>query len=118
MNVLIVDDSRAMRMIVARTLRQMSVQVRSITEAGDGTEALPLVAANRYDLIICDWNMPQMNGMELLRELRKSGVDTRFGFCTSEATPEMRVQGMQAGAQFFVTKPFTAESFQFAMKAA
>lgn len=118
MNVLIVDDSKAMRMIVARTLRQMSIQVQAITEAADGSEALPLAKANKYDLIICDWNMPQMNGIDFLRELRKAGVRTRFGFCTSEATPDMRVIGMQAGAQFFVTKPFTAETFQTAMKAA
>ncbi len=118
MNVLIVDDSKAMRMIVTRTLRQMSITVSSITEAADGSEALPIAKAGKFDLIICDWNMPIMNGIDFLREIRKAGVRTRFGFCTSEATPDMRALGMQAGAQFFVTKPFTADTFQLAMKAA
>ncbi len=118
MNVLIVDDSRAMRMIVTRTLRQMAVAIDSITEAADGSEALPIVKAGKFDLIICDWNMPIMNGIDFLRERRKAGVATRFGFCTSEASPDMRILGMQAGAQFFVTKPFNADTFQFAMQAA
>lgn len=115
MNILIVDDSRAMRLIVARTLRQCSVPITSITEAADGSEALPIAKAKAFDLIICDWNMPTMNGLELLRALREAGVRTRFGFCTSESTPEMRVLGMNAGASFFVTKPFTAESFDAAL---
>ncbi|MSQ03694.1 MAG: response regulator [Myxococcales bacterium] len=115
MKVLIVDDSKAMRMIVSRTLRQMSITIESITEATNGSEALALTQTREFDLIICDWNMPVKNGMDFLQDLRKSGVRTRFGFCTSEATPNMRIVAMRAGAQFFVIKPFTADTFQTAM---
>lgn len=117
MDVLIVDDSRAMRMIVARTLRQTTLVVSSVTEAADGAEALPLATARRFDIILTDWNMPRMNGIDLLRALRRAGNDTPIGFCTSEGTAEMRDMAMESGATFFVTKPFTAATLEAAMTA-
>ena len=109
MNVLIVDDSKAMRMIVSRTLRQAGYGDGSLREAADGAEALAAIQSEKPDLVLSDWNMPEMNGIELLRALRAEGSDVRFGFITSESTDEMREQAKAAGAEFLLAKPFTAD---------
>jgi two-component system chemotaxis response regulator CheY len=83
-----------------------------VIEAENGREALELVTANAPDLILSDWNMPEMTGVEVLRALRSAGVQTPFGFVTSEATQEMRAAAAAAGALFLITKPFTAETFR------
>jgi two-component system chemotaxis response regulator CheY len=112
MQILIVDDSKAMRMILIRTLRQAGFTNYQAAEAGDGAEALHAVQASKPDLILSDWNMPKVSGLELLTTLNKSGCKVKFGFVTSESTPEMRVAAMQAGALFLLTKPFTPARLQ------
>jgi two-component system chemotaxis response regulator CheY len=112
MRILIVDDSRAMRMIVRRTLRQAGFDGCAEVEAANGREALDQVQAVAPDLILSDWNMPEMNGLELLRELKRRGSSATFGFVTSESSPDMQVAALQEGALFFITKPFTADKFQ------
>ena len=62
-------------------------------------------------MVLSDWNMPEMNGIEFLKALRAEGNTTRFGFVTSESTADMKEQAVLAGATFFITKPFTAEAF-------
>ena len=111
MKILIVDDSRVMRQIVTRTLRQAGFGGHDLVEAADGRQALDLAASERPDLIISDWNMPELTGVEVLRRLRAAGNGVRFGFVTSECTPEMQEQAREAGAEFFIVKPFTAERF-------
>jgi two-component system chemotaxis response regulator CheY len=115
MKVLIVDDSRVMRQIVSRTLRQAGYDDLDLVEAENGREAYDVVQAERPDLVLCDWNMPEMNGIDLLRNLRSGGHTVPFGFVTSEGTTEMREQAAAAGALFLVAKPFTAESFAEAL---
>ena len=83
MKILIVDDSKAMRMIVKRTLRQAGLGGHEVEEAGNGVEALPLVASWQPDLVLSDWNMPEMNGIDFLRALRAQGNEVRFGFVTA-----------------------------------
>jgi two-component system chemotaxis response regulator CheY len=112
MKILIVDDSKAMRMIVQRNLRQAGYGEATFVEACDGAEALSVAIAESPDLIVSDWNMPVKNGIEFLIELRAAGHRTQFGFVTSESTDEMRQQAIDAGADFFIVKPFTAETFQ------
>ncbi len=90
MRILIVDDSRAMRMIVARTLRMAGYDEHELIEAVDGLHALEVVAQEPPDVVLCDWNMPQMSGLELLTALRSAGWRIPFGFVTSEASPQMR----------------------------
>ncbi|MBV1893210.1 MAG: response regulator [Ilumatobacteraceae bacterium] len=109
MRILVADDSKAMRMIVIRTLRQSSVQIDEIREAVDGADALAAVPDFRPDLILSDWNMPNMNGLEFLTELRAKGDETMFGFVTSESNPAMREQALSAGAGFLLTKPFDGD---------
>jgi len=114
LRILVVDDSRAMRMIVRRCLREAGYGDCEVTEAGNGLEALDRIREAAPDLVLSDWNMPEMNGLELLKSLKGTGI--RLGFITSEGTPEMRMTAMASGAQFLVAKPFTAESFQRALK--
>jgi two-component system, chemotaxis family, chemotaxis protein CheY len=116
MNVLIVDDSKAMRMIVRRTLRQAGYERFAVSEAGSGMEAFNAATAASPALILCDWNMPEMSGLELLEKLKNAGCPSKFGFVTSESTEEMRETALQAGAEFLVTKPFTPESLKAALK--
>jgi two-component system chemotaxis response regulator CheY len=111
MKILIADDSRVMRQIVTRTLRQAGFGDHDLVEAADGQEALNLAISEKPDLVISDWNMPEMTGVDVLRKLRSSGNDVKFGFVTSESTPEMQQQAEAAGAAFFIVKPFTAERF-------
>lgn len=112
MNILIVDDSRAMRMIVRRTLRQTGIQLDTVEEAANGQEGLEKMAEFSPDLVLSDWNMPEMDGITFLTEVRSRGNRTPFVFVTSQASDEMRQQAMATGAQHFVTKPFTAETFE------
>ncbi|MBU0753960.1 MAG: response regulator [Planctomycetes bacterium] len=112
MRILIVDDSKAMRMIVKRTLRQAGFTDIDIVEGATGKEALDMILADAPDLVLSDWNMPEMNGIECLEELNKQGVKVRFGFVTSEGTPEMLQRAQAAGALFVITKPFTADNFK------
>jgi len=113
--ILIVDDSKAMRMIVTRTLRQAGFDNHDYLEACDGAEALAVIAAERPDLVLSDWNMPEVNGIELLQRLREAGDEVRFGFVTSESTDAMRALAADSGALFLIAKPFTAETFAQAL---
>jgi two-component system chemotaxis response regulator CheY len=115
MKILIADDSRVMRQIVTRTLRQAGYDGHDLVEAADGQEALDKALAEKPDLVLSDWNMPRLTGVEVLRQLRASGVQVPFGFITSEGTPEMKQAASEAGALFLVTKPFTAETFRDAL---
>lgn len=111
MKILIIDDSKAMRMIVKRTLKQAGFGDATMSEATNGREGLAAIEADKPDLVLCDWNMPEMTGIELLRELRARGNEVKFGFVTSEGTAEMRQQAQDSGAAFLISKPFTAEIF-------
>jgi two-component system chemotaxis response regulator CheY len=109
--VLVTDDSRVMRQIVIRTLRQAGYDW-DVSEASDGAEALEAIRADEPDVVLSDWNMPNMTGIDLLRRLRAEGFQTPFGFVTSEGSPEMRAAAESAGALFLIAKPFTAEAFR------
>jgi two-component system, chemotaxis family, chemotaxis protein CheY len=109
--ILIADDSKAMRMIVVRTMRQAGLEGHKIIEAEDGKQALKLAQEEKPDLILSDWNMPEMTGIEFLRALRGTGSTTPFCFVTSEGSEEMRTMAEQAGALGLIAKPFTPELF-------
>ena len=115
MNVLIVDDSRAMRMIVTRTLRQAGYEGISVSEAANGREAFDAIMAGPPDLVLSDWNMPEMTGIELLQTLRRSGQEVPFGFVTSEGSEDMRGLAAASGALFLIAKPFGADTFREAL---
>lgn len=112
MNILVVDDSSAMRLMVVRTLRQAGFGGKDVDQAEDGAIALESIRNKRPDLVLADWNMPNMNGIELLEALREEGIDVTFGFITTESTTEVRRRATEAGASFLISKPFTADSFE------
>jgi two-component system chemotaxis response regulator CheY len=115
MKILVADDSRAMRMIVVRTLRQAGFAGHDVVEAENGKDALTIATNDGVDLILSDWNMPEMTGIEFLRALRATGAGTPFCFVTSEGSDEMREQAKAAGAVGLIAKPFTAEAFADAL---
>ncbi|GAA3043689.1 response regulator [Actinokineospora globicatena] len=112
MKILVADDSRVMRQIVIRTLRQAGFDDHEIVEAPDGAAAKDSVASENPDLVLSDWNMPNMSGIELLHALRASGNTVPFAFVTSECSDEMIAKAEAGGALFLISKPFTAETFR------
>jgi two-component system, chemotaxis family, chemotaxis protein CheY len=108
---LIVDDSSVMRKIVERSLRQAGVELEQILEAANGAEALATIGQNRVDLILCDINMPVMDGLEFVRSL--STVENAKGvpvvMITTEGSETHVVQALSAGARGYIRKPFTPE---------
>jgi two-component system chemotaxis response regulator CheY len=110
--ILVADDSKVMRQIVVRTLRQAGYGGHDIIEAENGRVCLEMAIAESPDLILSDWNMPEMNGIDCLTALRGSGNKTPFGFVTSEGSEDMRARAASAGALFLIAKPFTAETFE------
>ena len=116
MKILVVDDSKAMRAIVKRALGALDrVAGAVILEAADGREALDTILQQRPDLVLSDWNMPEMSGMELLHAVNDAGCHVVFGLVTSESTPDRHELAKAAGASFVVTKPFTGESIDRAL---
>jgi two-component system chemotaxis response regulator CheY len=116
MKILIVDDSKAMRMIIQRTLRQAGYEGHEVKEACNGADGLERLQAERFDLVLSDWNMPAMSGIELLAKVKEEKIRVRFGFITSEGTLAMRQQASDAGADFLLAKPFTVEAFQLTLR--
>ncbi len=116
MKILVADDSKVMRMLVRRALRQAGYGNAEITEACDGEEAYKAFVAGKFDLVLSDWNMPNLNGFGFLQNLRADGFRTPFVFVTTECTPEMRQQAHDAGADKFIVKPFSGDDVKFALE--
>ena len=108
---LIVDDSSVMRKIVERALRQAGLESLVVHEAGSGTEGLDLLRGQQVDLILSDINMPSMDGLEFLRQIRLQNLaqGTPVVMITTESSEEHVRQAIQAGARGYIRKPFTAE---------
>ena len=115
MDILLVDDSRTMRMIVQRAIRQAGYRGLIIGEAENGSRALETVRAEHPKLVISDWNMPEMTGIEFLQQLRADRNLVPFGFITAEASTEIRKLAMLSGATFLISKPFSPEDVQNAL---
>ena len=107
---LVVDDFATMRKIVRNLLRQLGYQ--QIDEAEDGVVALRKLKTTKYDMIICDWNMPNMTGIELLKEVRsdESLKAIPFLMVTAEANKENVIEAVKAGVSNYIVKPFTADT--------
>ncbi|MGC9967522.1 MAG: response regulator [Syntrophobacteraceae bacterium] len=112
LTVLIVDDFLTMRRIVRKILRDLDFQ--NIIEAEDGTAALDVLKTTKVDLIVSDWNMPKMTGLELLKEVRGSNnfKDTPFLMVTAEAQKENIVEAVKARVSNYIVKPFTAATLE------
>ena len=108
---LVVDDSKVIRKVARHILESMSF---AVDEAADGQEALTFCRANRPDVILLDWNMPVMSGMEFLRALRatEAGKSPKVVFCTTENGMGHIRAAIEAGADEYVMKPFDGEIIQ------
>ena len=108
---LIVDDSSVMRKIVERSLRQAGIDLIKVFEAGNGAEALVILQENTVDLILCDINMPVMDGLEFIKQL--PGVANAKGvpvvMITTEGSESHVVEALSHGARGYIRKPFTPE---------
>jgi len=113
-SLMIVDDSATMRKIIMRTVRMSGLQFDKIEEAGNGVEALEKLGANPVDVMLCDINMPEMGGMEVVKKVRALPAcsKTKIVMVSTETSDDI-VNGVMAdGANGFITKPFTPEKFQ------
>jgi two-component system, chemotaxis family, chemotaxis protein CheY len=108
---LIVDDSSVMRKIVERSLRQAGIDLSEVFQAGNGAEALGVLKDTKVDLILCDINMPVMDGLEFIKQL--PGVENAKGvpvvMITTEGSESHVVQALSCGARGYIRKPFTPE---------
>jgi len=108
---LIVDDSSVMRKIVERSLRQAGIDLSEVREAANGAEGLGALGEGSVDLILCDINMPVMDGIEFLRQIQS--VENAKGvpvvMITTEGSESHVVQALSIGARGYIRKPFTPE---------
>jgi len=114
---MIVDDSSTMRKIIMRVLRQADIACDSIVEAGNGVEALEALTSNPdVELILSDVNMPEMNGIDLVKNVRDQGKSIPIIMITTEGGDSMREKAMDNGANGYVCKPFTPETIRSALE--
>jgi two-component system chemotaxis response regulator CheY len=106
-SILVVDDYSTMRRIIRNILHELGY--RNVSEAADGNAALPILATGTVDLLITDWNMPGMPGLELLKRVRESSAHGSLPvlMLTAEAKREQIVEAAKAGANGYIVKPFT-----------
>ncbi|MCD6139325.1 MAG: response regulator [Deltaproteobacteria bacterium] len=110
MKVLVVDDFATMRRIVKNILKEIGF--KNIVEADDGSTALEVLKKDKIDLVLADWNMPRMTGLDLLKAVRsdESLKKTPFVMVTAEAQKSCVLEAVQAGVSNYVVKPFTANT--------
>jgi two-component system chemotaxis response regulator CheY len=113
-DVLVVDDSAAIRKILTRVLRQTGMAIQTIYEAGDGQEALAMMAQHRVDLVLSDINMPKMDGLQLLASLKASPQwrNIPVVMITTEGGETKVAEAVKLGAAGYVRKPFTADQIK------
>jgi two-component system chemotaxis response regulator CheY len=113
-DVLVVDDSAAIRKILTRVLRQTGMAIQTIHEAGDGQEALAVMALHRIDLVLSDINMPKMDGLQLLASLKASPHWQKVPvvMITTEGGETKVAEAVRLGAAGYVRKPFTADQIK------
>lgn len=109
MKILVVDDFATMRRIIKNILKQIGFS--NVDEADDGSSALTKLQGQKFDLVITDWNMPNMSGLELIKAIRASDQfkSTPILMVTAEALKENIIEAVKSGVNNYIVKPFTAE---------
>ena len=110
--ILIVDDNLVMRNIVRNAFEQLKIPCKYL-EADSGKKAFQMLEANRVDLVLLDWNMPEMDGIEFLKKVRAIPLykDLPIVMVTSEAAKYMVIEALQCGATNYIVKPFKEKLF-------
>ena len=115
MRILVVDDSKATRMIVRNVLRQAGYDHAEVEEAENGKEAVAAITASPPDVVLTDWSMPEMTGIELVEHVATNAPQVPIGMVTSQGTTDACKQAKDAGAAFLLTKPLSAEKLSNAL---
>jgi len=110
MQALVVDDSVTMRRIISNILTKLKFE--SIDEARDGREALIAVKAKQYDIIMMDWNMPNMSGLDAVKRIRGEGLKVPIIMVTTEAEKIRVLEAIKAGINGYLVKPFTPDDLK------
>ncbi len=110
MKILVADDDPICRKIVARRLR--AFDDFEVAEAVDGKEALTMLKHNHFDGMVVDWQMPGHSGLEIVREIRKAGINMPMLMVTGESEKERVVEAIQAGVTDYLIKPFDGQSLE------
>ena len=113
-SLMIVDDSATMRKIIMRTVRMSGLEFDRTEEAGNGAEAIEKLKAAPVDIVLCDINMPEMSGTEMVKQARQlpNCKDNKIIMGSTESSQELIVSILADGANGYITKPFTPERFQ------
>ena len=114
-SLLIVDDSATMRKIILRTVNMSGLKFDKTIEAGNGVEGIEKLSAEPIDIVLCDINMPEMGGLEMVKKVRAElpdCADTKIIMVSTESSQELIDGVMADGANGFITKPFTPEKFK------
>ncbi len=112
MKVLLVDDSGTMRTIQRRCLEKMGIEHDDITDAADGCKALELFERFSFDVVLSDWNMPNMDGLGLLKAIRNRNSDIPFFMITTESERARVLSAIQLGVSDYLVKPFTPDDLR------
>ncbi len=112
MKILVVDDFSTMRRIIKNLLRELGFN--NVSEADDGSTALPMLKTGGFDFLITDWNMPNMEGIALLKAVRADPMLKSLPvlMVTAEAKRDQIIEAAQAGVNGYIVKPFTAETLK------
>lgn len=110
MRVLVADDSGIMRKIIIRSLNACGVS--EIVEAANGKDGLAAFQAGPVDIVLTDWNMPEMSGLELLKAIRATGSDVPVIMITTEGEKSSVIEAIQAGVTDYLCKPFEQEDLR------
>ena len=113
-NILIVDDSNPMRAVIKKVIKASGFDIGEFHEAGSGKEALHVLDEQWLDLVVSDYNMPEMNGLEMLKEMKKNEMwkDIPVIMVTTEGSNERIEEFINMGASAYIKKPFTPEQIR------
>jgi len=112
MKVLIVDDSSTMRRIIGNVVQQLGIAKEDFDEAEDGAVAWRMLTKGNYDVVLTDWNMPNMNGLQLVQKIRGEGSSHRgvpIIMITTEGGKGEVITALKAGVNNYIVKPFSAD---------
>ena len=114
MKILVVDDSSTMRRIIGNVIMQLGFNKEDYDEAEDGVKAWKMLNEGQYDVILTDWNMPNMNGLELVKKIRADGshIKTPIIMITTEGGRGEVIAALRAGVNNYIVKPFPAETLK------
>ena len=112
MKILIVDDSSTMRRIIGNVVQQLGIKKDDFDEAADGLEAWNLFQKNQYDVVLTDWNMPNMNGLDLVKHIRSVDKKVPIVMITTEGGKGEVITALKAGVNNYIVKPFNAETLK------